>query len=246
MKLLAILREFDTGLSFNEGLNSALWEGDHLLPRVSSALKKIADAFISALEVDSDSVRDVVLTGSNANYNWSRFSDIDLHFALDYSSLGPDCAISLDSCLQAKKSLWNLQHDLTINGFPVEVYAHDAADNLVGDAAAYSLVTDTWIKPPAASLRGISVPQEQVTVKAEAIAHEIDNALDTLANEETLKALADKLWRMRQAGLHQNGEASLENLTFKALRNNGYVDKLRTAIRKAEDDDLSLKEHRRK
>lgn len=243
MKLRALL-EFETGLAFNEQLNPALWEEGRLLPRVSSALKRIADAFIEALEIDPVLVQNVIFTGSNANYNWSKFSDIDLHFALDYEPStcpGGDCSIvGVESCLQAKKSLWNLQHDMAIYGFPVEVYAHDAKQDLVGGAAAYSLVTDTWIREPMASLRGITVPQEQVTVKAEALAHEIDQALEAQANDEALKELADKLWRMRQAGLAKEGETSVENLTFKALRNNGYVEKLRSAIRRAEDDDLSL------
>ncbi len=243
MKLSTLLKEFDTGLSFNTQLNPTLWENNVLLPRVSSALKKIAATFIEALDVEPTALKDIIFTGSNANYNWSKFSDIDLHFALDYAQLGcpgDGCVLSLESCMQAKKSLWNLQHDMAIYSFPVEVYAHDATANLVGDAAAYSLVTDTWIQQPSASLRGLSVPQEQVTVKAEALAHEIDQALENMANEEALKELADRIWRMRQAGLTASGETSVENLTFKALRNNGYVDKLKTAIRKAEDDQLSL------
>ena len=45
---------------------------------------------------------------------------------------------------------------------------------------------------------------------------------------------------MRKAGLAQAGEFSVENLTYKTLRNLGYLDRLWNAGVEAEDRDLSL------
>lgn len=244
MKLDNLL-EFDPGLAFHDELNPALWQGQDMLPAVESALMKIANVFIETLGVDKAAVTDIILTGSNANYNWSKLSDIDLHFALDMDNLGcEDCQVDVAGCLQAKKSLWNLQHDTTIHGFPVEVYTHANTEDLVGSAAAYSLMHRKWISMPAQGLKGSQVvyPQSQVQAKAEAFAYEIDQAVETHADDrDALQDLADRLWRMRGQGLKSAGELSLENLVFKALRNNGYVQKIRAAVAHAEDNSLSLK-----
>ena len=46
---------------------------------------------------------------------------------------------------------------------------------------------------------------------------------------------------MRQAGLDTNGEFSTDNLTFKVLRNQGYLDKLHKATAQSLDRQLSIK-----
>jgi predicted nucleotidyltransferase len=38
----------------------------------------IVEEFMEGLDMDLD-LKDVIVTGSIANYNWSKFSDIDLH-----------------------------------------------------------------------------------------------------------------------------------------------------------------------
>ena len=48
--------------------------------------------------------------------------------------------------------------------------------------------------------------------------------------------------RLRQAGLEQGGEHSVENLAFKLLRARGQIDKLRKYIDKMESASLSIGE----
>ena len=66
-------------------LNPKLWHDDHLKPKLREKFLKIAKAFTDFLLpiIDVD-VRDVTLTGSNANYNWTDKSDIDLHIVIDF------------------------------------------------------------------------------------------------------------------------------------------------------------------
>ena len=45
---------------------------------------------------------------------------------------------------------------------------------------------------------------------------------------------------MRKSGLEKGGEFSIENLTFKYLRNNGYIGKLMKIKRDTMDKKLSL------
>jgi hypothetical protein len=45
---------------------------------------------------------------------------------------------------------------------------------------------------------------------------------------------------MRQSGLEKGGELSLENLAFKYLRNNGYIEKLKETITSSFDKIYSI------
>ena len=49
--------------------------------------------------------------------------------------------------------------------------------------------------------------------------------------------------KLRQAGLEQGGEYSVENLAFKLLRARGQIEKLRKYIDKLESAKLSIGEH---
>lgn len=44
--------------------------------------------------------------------------------------------------------------------------------------------------------------------------------------QNKVQKLKDKIKKMRQCGLEKNGQYSIENLAFKALRRNGYLEKL--------------------
>jgi hypothetical protein len=170
-------------------------------------------------------------------------SDLDVHILLDQEKLNSctNCNVDLEDCLQAKKSLWNDRHDIMIYGHEVEVYVTTAAEKLIADSGTYSLLKDTWIHFP--ELKNMSIDTEQVKAKAEVIANEIDQVIRSKTDDrEDIQDLLDKLSKMRRAGLEKGGEFSVENLTFKALRNNGYIDKIRHYAVKAQDDSLSLKD----
>ena len=70
-------------------LSKKVWVGEEMLPEFREALLKIADAFIEYLGVSIDVV-DITMTGSYANYNYTVFSDIDLHILVDMESLDAD------------------------------------------------------------------------------------------------------------------------------------------------------------
>jgi len=52
--------------------------------------------------------------------------------------------------------------------------------------------------------------------------------------------LKHKIKTMRQSGLRAMGEYSLENLVFKKLRNEGYLDKLSKLHKKSYDSRMSF------
>ena len=54
------------------------------------------------------------------------------------------------------------------------------------------------------------------------------------------KDLKDQIMNMRQNGLEKGGELSIENLAFKYLRNNGYIEKLKDTISNSFDKIYSI------
>ena len=67
-------------------LNPKVWQPNHQIkPKVRQKLLKIADDFIKKLDLsDSSYVKDITFTGSLANFNWSEYSDVDLHLIIDF------------------------------------------------------------------------------------------------------------------------------------------------------------------
>lgn len=234
-------------LAYHDELNPAIWtkvqHGYELKPKVDSTMLRIAHKFIETLKLPSDLVADIVFTGSNVNYNWTKLSDIDIHVILDISKVNcEDCKkFDFNDCLFAKKALWNERHDMEIYGFPVELYAQNGENtNGVHDSGAFSLKNNAWIKVP--TKQNVKYKTSQIAHKVNELAKQIDDLINSNSNDvAALEDLNDKLSRFRKSGLESGGEFSLENLVFKSLRNNGYVEKLRKHILKAEDDDLSLK-----
>ena len=63
---------------------------------------------------------DIRFTGSLANYNWSRYSDIDLHIVVDFSKIDDDADL-VKAYFDSERMRWNDRHDIKINGFEVEI-----------------------------------------------------------------------------------------------------------------------------
>jgi hypothetical protein len=118
--------------SVKETLNPKVWENPAnpdkatIIPKVRKALLKIAEEFIDYLGEDVF-VEDVVLTGSLANYNWSEFSDFDLHVHVDLQQYEDDAELYKE-LYNLKKQIFNDKHDIKIYGYDVELYAQDTEE----------------------------------------------------------------------------------------------------------------------
>ena len=79
--------EFNTGLLKPKGfLFPKFWKDNSLNPIVNRKLMQIADEVIKSLNL-SEEVKDIIITGSIASYNWHELSDIDLHIMLDFKKI---------------------------------------------------------------------------------------------------------------------------------------------------------------
>ena len=230
-------------LAYHDSLNPVIWnEYDRIIPEIKTALNKIANKFIQYLDIDSNSIEDIILTGSNCNYNWTEYSDIDLHIVVDMNALDCEgCMIDIDDCFRAKKSLWNDRHDITIKGHEVELYVQDASQTEIKNSGVYSLHNEKWITKPVYD-SNIQYDEVLIRNKSDMLANQIIDVLNDHSDEKLnkIKELNQKISNYRKAGLTKEGEFSLENLVFKTLRNRGLIDKLRDSESKVEDKELSV------
>ena len=63
----------------HDQLNPTFWDGEMLRPKVRSQLKKIAMAWVDYVGIDKGGIEDILLLGGNAGYNYTKYSDLDLH-----------------------------------------------------------------------------------------------------------------------------------------------------------------------
>lgn len=212
-------------IKVHSDLNQKLWNGDKLRPEVRKRLLKIASEFIKELDIPV-SISDVTFTGSLANFNYSKYSDIDLHLILDFSKINKNEDLVRDFLL-AKKSLWNDDHDIFIRGSEVEVYPENIGDPH-HSTGVYSVLNNEWIKKPDPSKSEKIIDYYGVINKSNQLIRLINSMieLDSFDKLDKLELLKDKIKKMRQCGLEKEGEFSIENLAYKLLRNKGYIKKL--------------------
>jgi len=224
----------------HDNFNQNIWDGDKLKKEISSVLKKISQDYYEFLKIDTP-IDDIIFTGSLANYNWSNFSDIDLHIVIDYSKINKDEKL-VEEYLAAKKELWNNKHDIKIKNFDVELYAQDLNGKLVA-TGVYSVKNDEWIKKP--SFENPEIDKNSILKKIKSIIKQVEIICSSKDNElvqEKGKKLKDKIKKMRQSGLDKSGEFSEENLAFKYLRNYKILDKLSNKMKDSYDKSLTINE----
>ena len=223
-------------------LQQKIWDGDEKIhPGVKAALMDIVDEFIERLDLDAE-IKDIIMTGSLANYNWSKFSDIDLHIIVDFKEVNDNEEL-VRRFFDAVRSNWNRTHDIKVKGHEVELYVQDENEPHVS-TGVYSLMNDKWLVKP--NKVKPFIDKKTAKKKAADIEREVDKVASILydGNHEAAldKAayLKEKIKTMRQAGLEKAGVFSPENLAFKMLRRSEALSKLHDVYIKAYDQALSL------
>jgi len=215
-------------------LNPKIWTDFTIDSEIREDLLKIGGDFFETVELKCD-VKDIILCGSLCNYNWSeKYSDYDLHIIINYSDINDDVELVEKLCDYAKKQ-WNLQHDIKISNYEVEVSIQDTNDlrhaiKVGRMGGVYSLLNNKWIKKP--EKIDFQIDEKDLKKKASfimSIIDEIENSLDK-DNYSEFKEKITTVWKkiknLRQSGLEEDGELSTGNLLFKLLRRNGYVEKI--------------------
>jgi predicted nucleotidyltransferase len=215
-------------------------DGYKLDKEVRKNLSTIAQDFVDNLKKDYEldiKIHDVVIIGSVANYNWTDYSDIDLHIITDFGDLEMSKE-DAQTLFDAIKVNWNNKHDIKMKGHDVEIYVQDISHKPVS-TAEYSVIHDKWLKEP--KKEDPKFNKELIKKKYNEYKKKIESLIKE-HDEAALKKLLEKLYNYRQAGLDKGGELSEENIVFKILRAYGYLDKLKDGIAKSYDKKMSVKE----
>lgn len=232
-------------------LNPKIWINGEINSKVRLRLLEIADDFIDTLEVNWVKPKDIILTGSLANYNWSKFSDFDVHVVIDFEEVD-DRVNFVKDYFDSKKKIWNEQHEnLKIYGFPVEMYVQDSNEFHTA-SGVYSLELGEWLKKPVKNgIQAIKLNKFYIKEKALKYISKIDALYDASEREtdenklEQIALSANELFRkiksMRREALKRGGEMSSDNIVFKALRRTGHIGKLSDVKTKTYDKIFSIK-----
>lgn len=225
-----------SSFKLNKELNPKIWKGEKLNPKVRLRLLDIADEFWDDLDISWVSPKDILLTGSISNYNWSKYSDIDLHILVDFNKVDEKVDF-VKEFFDSKKKIWNDVHEtLKIYGFNVEIYVQDIKEEHTS-SGVYSVDKDKWlIKPNKDEFSSIGLNKYSIKEKSSKYMTKIDSLFDEF--EETsdmyeieeiskkVKILYDRIKALRKDGLGKDGEMSDGNVIFKVLRRSGYLEKL--------------------
>jgi predicted nucleotidyltransferase len=219
-------------------LSKKLWDKDmKMSEEVLEKIEKIANDFIKSLKVSAP-IRDIVITGSMANYNYTPQSDIDVHIIVDLERFGIQKDLA-EAFFDAARRIWNSKHDIRIKGHEVEVYVHEPKE-VPKSAGSFSILDKEWVSLPIKS--DLDYDRSTILKKSKDIADQIDNLAGKKNSYEKLGRIKDKITKMRAAGLQTGGERSTENIIFKVLRRNGYLQKLFEELQKQYDTSMSLSE----
>lgn len=220
----------------DKSLAPKLWKGDKLDSRARLKLLDIADDFWDFADISWVKRKGIILTGSICNYNWSKYSDIDLHIIVDFSEIS-DRKDFVQEYFDSKKNEWNDEHDdLKIYGFPVEIYVEDVGAK-TESGGIYDLNKNKWIKKANPDdIQSISLDKYEIKDKTAALATKIENyesKVETIDDDAQLRKLEKKnhkLWTrikgMRKYGLKRSGETDPYNIVYKCLRRMGYLDRI--------------------
>lgn len=222
-----------------DNLNPKFWKDGKLDSRIRMALLDLADDFIEFTGVEWVKPKDVIMTGSLANYNWNgKYSDVDLHIVMDFSKVDKRTDF-VRNFFTAQAKLWNEQHkDIKIHGFSVEVYVQDAEEEHAS-SGVYSLDKNKWLeKPEKGELTDKGLDKEAIKEKVADYMNQVDeldeqlNSMDNdnYATEQIFnksKNLFDKIKAERKDSLKGKGTEMTEgNIVFKCLRRLNYIEKI--------------------
>lgn len=214
---------------YKKSLNPKIWIDNKLNPKVRTQLIKIAKEFIKSTDIKFIPV-DIIIVGSIASYNWSKYSDIDLHIYCDFSTINNDKEL-IKKYFDSKKNDWNNTHgDITIYGYDVELYVQDI-NEVNASNGVYSVKNNYWIKFP--TYQHMQLKKDDIKQLAVNYIKKIDyyvnkfEDIDNIKQFLLLKSKCDYLYQLikdgRKTSLEKEGEQATENIVFKVLRRSGHL-----------------------
>ena len=228
-----MVRQLIEEFQVHDVLNPKLWDKNKLRPEVKNKILEIVTAFEDYIQVPIEIV-DVQLVGSNASYNYTDKSDLDVHVIANFEIHGISPTI-LQLLYDAKKSQFNKNLDISIHGVQIEMYVQDVKSNTVSNGI-YSICDDNWIKEPTPITEFSKKDNSKELSKWESV---INDACKRQSYQEIVN-LTNNLYLMRKNSIAVDGEYGEGNQLFKDIRNKGLLQKLKDNLDKALSKKLTL------
>ena len=234
----------ESSFQLHAELQADIWQDELLNPEVQARLVEIAEDFLEGLDIDVE-MEDLRFTGSLANYNWSQYSDVDMHIIVDFSKINKDTEL-VKAYFDEARMRWNDKHRIMIHGFEVEIYVEDT-DEDHKSSGLYSILEEEWINKP--DLDDAAIDFATAQKKAADFISRTQGIAKLVAEEEFEKALKridrtkEKIRDMRKAGLEsEEAEFSPENIAFKILRRDDVLKQLNDLKQISYDKLMTIKE----
>lgn len=227
-----LLEQFEV----HDKLNPLIWDGTKLNDDVQDRIDMIVAEFKKFIELPID-ILDVQIVGSNASYNYTEHSDLDVHLIVNMEDIEVQEDI-LKALYDLKKSQFNSLYDIKIRGIDVEVYVQDVRSTVMSNGI-YSLYENKWIKFPK---KIEDIKQYDITKEVQKWKENIDYIIGT-DDLDKIKNTIDRLYMMRKNSISVDGEYSKGNQIFKQLRNDGYLEMLKDAKNSSMSRFLSLENY---
>ena len=222
-------------VELHDTLNPKIWVGYELRDEVKEKLNEIVDKFILELHENDIPVKvlDARLVGSNASFNYTKNSDLDVHIIANFEDTSCDVPV-LSLLYNFFKKNFNDKYDISIHGVPVELYVEDMNASAVSNGV-YSLFKDEWIKMP----EPIEIPDIDITDEFTVYKDKYNKVMSN-NDAENASDLVDELYLLRKDSISTDGEYGVGNLVFKEFRNRGYLDNLKQLMVDKTSKELSL------
>ena len=216
----------------HDELNPVIWDNGMLKSEIKEKILALVEEFQSTLDVPLH-VLDIEIVGSNASYNYTDKSDVDVHIITNFDDYGYPQEF-IQAAMNSFKANFNKAYDVDYKGFNVELYVENVNSTPTTNGV-YSVLQDKWIKEPQ-KLESIEVELEPTLTEYR---QKIDSALKSDSAEE-INAIIDELYVMRRNSLLVDGETGAGNLIFKQIRNDGLLDGLKNKKIELRSNELSV------
>lgn len=217
-------------------LNPKLWEDKKLKRDVREAIIDIVSEFMDNLIIPVE-ILDVRVVGSNASYNYTEHSDLDVHIISNLELVGSPTEI-VQALYNSERSNFNRTHNIKIKGIDVELYVEDVNSSVTSNGI-YSVIDDIWIKEPQIiKERSVKIDKKEL--------HDLVNSVKSVladGDSDDIKDCINMLYLMRKDSIATDGEYGVGNLLFKEIRNRGLLSALKDKYNEMISDELTLEHY---
>lgn len=217
-------------------LNPKIWEDKKLREDVRETIIDIVSEFMDNLIIPVE-ILDVRVVGSNASYNYTEHSDLDVHIISNLELVGSPTEI-VQALYNSERSNFNRTHNIKIKGIEVELYVEDV-NSAVTSNGIYSVIDDVWIKEPQI------IKESSVKIDKNELQDLVDSVQSVLddGDSDDIKDCINMLYLMRKDSIAIDGEYGVGNLLFKEIRNRGLLNALKDKYNEMISDELTLEHY---